>query len=392
MSQAPQTIIAFIQAFGYWGRGGGSRILRGLLDCEHPPAISIVTIPAQEDRPTPIDEFTMPVRPRLGRLEHTRLATGLTRLDPFFRVAFEKKLARFLVNKNVTIVHLIGHGYDIVPVTNVATLLGLPLFLSVHDDIEYLSHKNLARKEILSGLARAWQYATGVYAISEEMGVEYCRRYGKREFTLVTDGLKSYAAEPLTRPQKSLRVYFMGLIHMSYLPNFRALLDALKLLRTKLPDWQIELTMRAGSFLEKLSEDDVKVTVLPFASEREVERDMGTADLLYMPLPFAKYAEAFGKFSLSTKMVTYLGSGLPILYHGPAETAARSLLSRSGAAIAITTDEPAEMARQILASLPRRNEIVAAALKLARERFDLAEQQRRFWNPISEALNPRNAK
>ncbi len=377
-------MIAFIQSFGYWGRGGGSRILRGLLDCNHPPVISIATVPAETAQQTPIPEITMPVRPRLGRLEHTRLAGKLNAFDPLFRASFEEKLIRVIERKKIDAIHLVGHGYDLVPTSNVAVRLDIPLFLSVHDDIEYLSEKHAARDELRASMARAWRYATSVYAISEEMGVEYSRRYGKREFAIVTDGLKGYAAQPLARPQKSLRVYFMGLIHMSYLPNFRALLDALKQLRAELPGWQIELTLRAGALAGVLRDDDVKVTVLPFAGEREVQRDMESADLLYMPLPFAKEAEAFGKFSLSTKMVTYLGSGLPIVYHGPANSAACNLLGKHGAAIAIPSEDPAEIARQILASLPRRNEIVTAALRLARERFDLAEQQRRFWTPMRE--------
>ncbi len=39
----------------------------------------------------------------------------------------------------------------------------------------------------------------------------------------------------------------------------------------------------------------------------------------------------FARYSLSTKMVTYAGSGVPILYHGPADSAAYELLNKNNA-------------------------------------------------------------
>lgn len=377
-----RSVIAFIQPFGICGRGGGSRILRGLLDCDHAPAISITTVPAEIATPTPVPEFYLPLRPRFGRLERTRFAGKLTRLDPYCRKRFEKRLAQLVQREGVKAIHLIPHGYELLSVTNVARQLGLPLFLSIHDDIDYVSKHHPGLAAMHAGMALAWQHAAGIFTISEEIGAEYNRRYGKREFVTVTDGLKNYAAQPQPRPLNSLRVYFMGLHHHSYIPNFRALLDALKVIRAQLPGSTVTLTMRCGKFLGERHSDDVPITILPFASESEVERDMESADLLYMPLPFAPQAAAFGKFSLSTKLVTYLGSGLPILYHGPANTAACELLSKTRAAITNTTDEPTMMAQQILDSFARRDQIVNAALKLAHERFDLAEQQRRFWTPM----------
>jgi len=377
-------MIAFIQPFGLQGYGGGPRLLRSLLDCEHPPTISIATIPAEIATPTPIPEYNLPVRPRLGRLERTRFASELTRLDPYFRGQFESKLTRIIQRESVKTIHLGACGYDLVPVTNVALKLGIPLFLSVYDDIEYVNRGHKSLQMTNAGLARAWQNATAIFTISDELGEEYNRRFGKREFTTVTDGLKSFAAQPLPRPKNSLRIYFMGLHHYSYVPNFRALLDALKILREQLDGWPVSLTMRCGAFLAERHADDVPVTVLPFApSDSVVDEDMLNADLLYQPLPFAESAQAFGKFSLSTKLVTYLGSGLPILYHGPEQTAANNMLKKHDAAIRITTDDPVAMARDLMASLGNRELVVERALKLARERFSLEEQQRKFWGLIN---------
>jgi hypothetical protein len=218
------------------------------------------------------------------------------------------------------------------------------------------------------------------------MGKEYSARYGKRDYEVITDGLATTAAGPLARPAKSLRVYFMGLFHYRYQANFRALLDALKLIRAEHPDWDVSATCRCGSIFGKVEEDDVPVTILPFAPESEVTKDMLSADLLYQPLPFEADAVNFGKFSLSTKLVTYLGSGLPILYHGPEDTAACQLLMKHDAAVTCTTLDPVVIARQLTESMSRREVIVKNALKIARERFMLADQQKRFWGPIEAVL------
>jgi hypothetical protein len=88
-------------------------------------------------------------------------------------------------------------------------------------------------------------------------------------------------------------------------------------------------------------------------------------------------------------MVTYLGSGIPILYHGPAGTAAHNLLSKHRAAALITSLDPKEIAHT-LAQLLQDNgsaALAANALSLARLNFLRSEQHERFWDPIVNCLD-----
>ena len=268
----------------------------------------------------------------------------------------------------------------------VASELGLPYFLSVHDDLEFLLQNHPYIETMREFMGRAWREAKGVFVISDELGQEYCRRYGAREYRIVTDGLKSVAPAPLERPANSLRLYFMGLFHLSYAGNLRAVLDALKIVRSRHPDWEISVACRSGGISVPLADGDVPVTVLPFAPVEEVDRDMLSADLLYQPMPFEEHARAFSRFSLSTKMITYLGSGLPIFYHGPEDAAACRLLARHQAAAICTTLDPESIAARLLDAIAQREAIVSNALGLARSQFMLAEQQRRFWEPVCQAL------
>jgi hypothetical protein len=379
-------MIAFVQPFGLHASGGGSRILRALMAGDHPPALSLHTGVVRAAPSQSIEEIHVPTRPSFGRLEWSRFHSPLRVLDGVFEPRFQNRLRRILREREVRALHIIPHGFEIVPVIPVAEELQIPWFLNVHDDLEYIASSHPLVSRMLPALSHAWRNAKGIFVISDEMGREYSRRYGAREYEIVTDGLTATAPGPLARPVRSLRVYFMGLFHLRYQPNLRALLDALKQLRQKHPDWDISMTLRCGKIFGKVESDDVAVTVLPFASEAEVAKDMLQADLLYQPLPFGAEAANFGKLSLSTKLVTYLGSGLPILYHGPADAAACTLLRSRDAGVTCTTLDPAQIARDIEESMARREAIVSNALRLAHERFMLADQQRRFWGPIRAAL------
>jgi hypothetical protein len=308
-------------------------------------------------------------------------------LNRYFESSFKAKLRSLVRERGIQAFHIIPHGYDLIGAVSVAEQMGLPYFINVHDELEYTSHGQPWAARMVAAMAVAWRNAKGIYVISEEMGQEYARRYGPREYEIVTDGLTEVAPGPLPRPAKSLRIYFMGLFHYRYQPNLRALLDALKILRTTQPEWDITVTLRCGAIFGEIAKDDVPLTVLPFASESEVAKDMRNAELLYQPLPFGSSSANFGKFSLSTKLVTYLGSGLPILNHGPEDSAACALLRQWRAAVTCTTLDPEEIAKNIEESMARRDEIVGNALALARARFMLADQQRRFWTPIRAVLD-----
>jgi hypothetical protein len=381
-------MIAFIQACGLDTNehGGSARIFRSLLDTDHPEVLSINTyfsaVPVSEER----NEIQIPLRPDFGRLERTRLSGSLGLFDRLYSRRFEMRLRYALQEHGIKVIHLLANCYSVVPVSKVASTLGIPCFISVHDDIEHVSKHHLLMRQIRTSMGKVWREARGAFVISEEIGQEYSRRYGAREFVVVTDGLKCVADASQRRPEKSLRLYFMGLFHNSYTQNLRAVLDALKIVRSQRPDWDISVTCRCGAISVPLREDDVPVFVLPFAPEAEVEKDMESADLLYQPLPFQEQARAFSKFSMSTKMITYLGSGLPIFYHGPDDAAACKLLAQRDAAVVCTTLNPEGIARQLLEAFARRDSIIKNALALARSQFMLADQQQRFWEPILETL------
>ena len=125
--------------------------------------------------------------------------------------------------------HTVPHsGLDFAQVHAVARELALPFFISLHDDLAYTAAgAGASAKKREAAMRAAWQEASGRFVISEALGREYCKRYGARDYQVVTDGLSDLTPPRAQADSNELRIYFMGLFHMGYEQNLRALLDGL---------------------------------------------------------------------------------------------------------------------------------------------------------------------
>jgi glycosyltransferase involved in cell wall biosynthesis len=379
--------ILFVQPFSLGSPGGGARILRALLE-RAPLAWQSVCASPRKPRVWP-NETYLRTRPFWGRIEHSRFAGIPNATAPFFAPLFRRRLKQLCLKLRARAIHVVPHAVlDFAQAHAVARELALPFFVSMHDDLAYTAGSTAQRENGEAAIRDAWREASACFVISEALGREYCGRYGARAYHVVTDGLSALTQPRFDAASNELRIYFMGLFHIVYEPNLRALLDGVKIFERQHPSIGVRLTCRCEHISPQVLEG-AKVTVLPFASEAQVRQDMESADLLYMPIPFGEAYEKFARYSLSTKMVTYAGSGVPILYHGPAASAAYDLLHKNNAALLLTTLEPEEIATA-LSGLTRekRANIAANALALAEREFMLVAQTRKFWDAFSRVLPP----
>jgi glycosyltransferase involved in cell wall biosynthesis len=380
--------IVFLQPFSLGSPGGGPRILRALLERAPFSWHSVCASPKRlKARP---DETYLRSRPWWGRIERSRFAGIANATGSFFAPIFQKRLKQLCVRLRAFAIHVVPHaGLDVGRVHAVARELALPLFISMHDDLAYTAGSVAGRKQREAAMRRAWREASARFVISEALGREYCGRYGARDYLVVTDGLSDLTQPRVQTASNELRIYFMGLFHMVYESNLRALLDGVKIFERQHPSITVRLTCRCEHIRPQVLEGAKAVTVLPFASEAQVREDMEHADLLYMPIPFGEAYEKFARYSLSTKMVTYAGSGVPILYHGPEASAACELLSKNNAAFLLNTLEPEEIAGRLAGlTAEKRTEVARNALTLAQREFMLVDQSRKFWSAFSKTLFP----
>lgn len=385
---ADESRIVFLQPFGLASPGGGARILRALLQDAPLPWTSICSNPQRPPETRLGPEIHLPTRPYFGRIERTRFH----RLPNLFELSiakfFERRLERACVKLGATAIHAIPHRHDFVHGYRVARRLGLRYFLNVHDDPIYTFRRHPARQVCVDNMGEIWRDSDERFVISRNMGEECSFRYGTRPFTVVTDGI-SHLSEPRALSFDRLDIYFMGLFHISYEANLQALVRGLQLLEEKMPTAATSMTCRSGVIQRHVVEGARNLQVLPFGSEEEVQADMKHANLLYLPLPFGEEAGRFVRFSLSTKLITYLGSGIPILYHGPEDAAACKLLRENDAAVIVNSQDADAIAtglQKVMTEPGRAGTCVRNALNLARQRFMLAEQRERFWGAIRKAL------
>ncbi len=378
-------MLILVHPFGLSSPGGGPRIFRSLLQEAPQPWISVCSSPQAPPASKLGNEVHLPIRRSFGRLEQSRLSKYLYLFEKQGQRKFETQLAELCRKNQATGIHGVAHSMDFWYAYRVAQALQLPYYFTVHDDLGYALQGQLSLAQGMTCLSEVWNGSAARFVISEAMGEEYCRRYGIQSYTIATDGLTESESAPLDRPERSMRVYFMGAVHLTYEENFHALYAALQEFQRTHSDWDVSLTIRGGTGFQFQS-SSVPVNLLPWGSEEEVSRDLAQADYLYLPLPFGQECESFVRYSLSTKMVTYLGSGLPVLYHGPAHAAAGRLLSQEQAAIELYSLSSEDLGLALMNAPGKRQQVVYQAIALGRKQFSLKRIRNQFWAEMNQGL------
>ena len=372
-------MIAFVQPFGLNDPGGGSRILRALIAEAPVPFLSVCTRPDPPAR-SHAREVHLPVRPHLGRIESTRLAQYIQawRLEIILAHRFRRALRMLFQERGVEVVHAIPHGMDFWNAFEVARSLGAGYVLNLHDDLEYNIGQRAYYDDAVWRLAAAWRSADHRFVISDAMAESYQRRFAELPCDVVTDGLTE--DQIVASPRSGIAskaLYFMGAMHLTYHSNVAAVMEALA--ESSRAEERHFIFRGSACPVEAGS---VHVEERPFADEKTLRRDFDDAGVLYFPLPFGPENASFVQYSLSTKLVTYLGSGVPILYHGPREAAAAKLLEAHDAAVIVDSLDPAAV-REGLQEVRKRGRIVAQqALALGRAQFRMEDQHATFWGAV----------
>jgi hypothetical protein len=227
-----------------------------------------------------------------------------------------------------------------------------------------------------------WLTANRRLVISDELGNEYQKLFGKLEYELITDGVHRHEiARTVSADNDTVTIYFAGLLHYEYQPLFQTLADALDSLSTK--GYKFKLVIRGTNNIEFLRNRSFEIEFRNiFITDEEIKKELDEAQILYFPMMFN--LPDFYLYSLSTKMVSYLGGSGTILYHGPSDSAACNLLQKSKAALCCTSLNKKELEEQILKGIEDKYQIFNNAKILAKSQFDMAEIQQRFWQEIDQ--------
>ena len=123
------------------------------------------------------------------------------------------------------------------------------------------------------------------------------------------------------------------------------------------------------------------VKLLGRQSHSECLRAMKAADLLYLPLAFARQSSRISLYSLPTKLPEYLASGKRVLIHAPRDSAVYRVAERYDLTPRLATIKPAaldEFVESWATTGPRDNESALKVRRALQEEFDLRPLAARF--------------
>lgn len=366
-----------LQPGSLYENGGAARVLRRFyVGHEENVTALYARLNAEPPRQGPIKEVAVPVYPfhRSWMRWHLRTLGRFLR-DKFFFPSNAKRIVRAAAQIDFDVIHVINHGSYSAVLCN-AYFAEKPLWVSFHD--HYSTCGNYKDSKTL------WERADRRIVISEELGSAYQQAFGHKEFELLTDGvLPGEVSVPTANSGLPVCIYFAGLLHIEYLPQFRVLADALDLLlKEGLP---CKLVLRGTQPIGFLNGRSFVVEYLQnYVTDQDVKKEMDEADILYLPIKFS--IPDFYLYSLSTKMVGYLGSSGSILYHGPEDSAACKLLSRYQASENCTSFDALELKEKIINLLRNKYAISSNAKKLANSEFNLLKLRAKFWNAKSSGV------
>jgi hypothetical protein len=366
------------QPFSLYSNGGGNRILRRLFMGREKDVVSLVI----EENPlhprhgaiAEVIVFAAPLVRKWARWKVRNFRTWLR--YGLYKPSTIKKIQQAASEIDYEILHVVDHGPFSAALCTDAFCKNKALWVSFHDHFS-TTYGLLENSEAL------WKRADRRRVISEELGNEYGRLFGTADYELITDGVAAKeVSEPKENNKQPMAVYFAGLLHLEYIPLFKVLADSLDLLTAQ--GHQFKLILRATQHMPFLENRRFKTDYRPMTlDDAELKLELDKSAILYLPIKFTR--PNFYLYSLSTKMVGYLGGSGAILYHGPQDSAACNLLTKNSAAVCCGNLDAAKLAEDVLSLLANQAGISANAKTLAKEQFSLTHIQERFWRQGANA-------
>jgi len=360
------------QPFSLYENGGGNRILRRLYQGKELQVISLaVTGFASKPTTGEIKEIIITAAPATRRWMRWHLRDTIIWLrEKVFRFWTINRIRKTAAKIPFDILHVVNHGPFSAALNNDEFLAGKPLWVSFHDHFS-TTHGSSADADKL------WNRADRRLVISKELGNEYQQLFGNKPYTIITDGVETTELSiPSVAKESPFIIYFAGLLHIEYIKLFKVLADALDLVTKQGLTFKLILraTQRITFLDNRLFEVEYREMSL---NNNELNDELNSASILYLPIKFT--TPDFYLYSLSTKMIGYLGATGAILYHGPVDSAAYNMLQAANAAVCCNTLNADDLVRSIMELINNKNPISHNAKTLAQEKFNVAVMKERFW-------------
>ena len=257
-------------------------------------------------------------------------------MNNFSAIAFfphiAKRVSDFAIEQNAQMIWGIVQGHSTIRIFRQVTVLTrLPYVVQAWDPSEwYLSFYGFDRFTmalIMKVYSSLLKRSTAFIASSWAMAEEYTKKYGVKSFA-VLPGLEESRISVAER-KKSKKDFIIAFAGQMYAINeIKCLLETTKNL---LCDKHIRIRIYGKDWQYDLS-NYPHVEIMGWISQANLLEELSDADLLYCPYGFEKSFEKTAKLSFPSKLVCYLKTGRPVLFHGPHYSSPGIFLKKHNAA------------------------------------------------------------
>jgi len=192
-------------------------------------------------------------------------------------------------------------------------------------------------------LAEIVERANVRYAVSREMAAHYAESFGK-SWTVVHNGVRDDSLHETKVSSKPRQVLLAGDVNVFRFDAVIAFAEAIERHNRRNGE-SIEFTVMGEVAEQHRSSLSALRTVkmLSRRSHSECLDAMKGADLLYLPLAFARKSSRISLYSLPTKLPEYLAAGRSVFFHAPQESALFRVAERYDLTPRLATIDPAAL-------------------------------------------------
>lgn len=257
----------------------------------------------------------------------------------------------------------------------------VPLHVSIHDDpaiASRLLNTGISPRALENALVECLRRARSRDCISARMAAYYRSRYGV-DCAVLTRGID------LDTLRQEAPHWGNGTVNIALAGapspgdhSVEALLLALDQLQTQ---WGVRTALHVfgGNGAPR---EHPRVYPHPPLTDVQFATTMRTMHLGFASDPQTEIGRQFAATSFPTKVVTYLGFGLPFVYIGPGESTVRDLLNSYGAGVLVESQNPSMIAAAVGQVLARYEEMQRECRRAAVEQFDIRKVRDRALRAI----------
>jgi glycosyltransferase involved in cell wall biosynthesis len=361
--------------------------------CCFAPSLAKLHTIAADMKWMPIELCELPRQHGIRRLGHTveKLTTPLTQQVSRMTqcLSLVKRAVEFGQAHDVDLVWAVLDHPAIIGIANeITTQLKARLVTMVWDPPELLMdnlhYDLLSRRITMQAFARLLRRAESCAVASELMKEEYHQRYHvAKPLVMIKSGSNRIVPASKLKSADRFVIGFAGSLYATR--EWDALLNALSSINWQLESRQISIRF-LGNNLSLRARSGMVIDFLGWRPADETLQLLSECDIAYLPYWLDEKHSQAVRLCFPNKLSTYIAAGLPVLYHGPADSSPAHFMTRFpvGLCCQLTEAQPiVETLRRFITD----PELYSSAVMAGQQALDEYLHPNTFYAHFAELLN-----